>query len=271
MTIHSTSRDAQRTASIAQIVTATAEVLGQEITATAAEMIATDLSEYQDQQIADGLKACRRELTGRLTLAAIIERIQRTDGHPEPSEAWAIALQASDESRTVVMTEQIQKAFYSAQPILDNGDAIGARMAFIDAYRRMTDEARQNRTQPQWSVSLGWDPEGREVAVKRAMTAGYISMEHGETLLLQRQPLEPDSIGYAVAGLITGRSSGVRLSNAESRQKLAELRAMIKQNEEKRNAEEKHAREAEVADLNARRAEALKALSEMPERVRVTV
>lgn len=281
MTIHSTSRNAQRTASIAQIVTATAEVLGQEITATAAEMIATDLAEYQDQQIADGLKACRRELTGRLTLAAVIERIQRTDGHPEPNEAWAIALQANDESRTVVMTEQMQKALHAAQPILDNGDAIGARMAFIDAYRRWIDEARQQRLQPQWAVSLGWDPAGREEAINRAMEAGYISIEQGEKLLLQHQPVEQGSIGYAVAGLITGRSSGVRLSNAESRQKLAELRAsmqklaelraMIKQNEEKRNAEEKHAREAKAADLNDRRAEALKALSELPERVRRTV
>lgn len=265
MTIHSTSRDAQRTASIAQIVTATAEVLGQEITATAAEMIATDLSEYQDQQIADGLKACRRELTGRLTLAAVIERIQRTDGHPEPSEAWAIALQASDESRTVVMTEQIQKAFYSAQPILDNGDAIGARMAFIDAYRRMTDEARQNRTQPQWSVSLGWDPEGRETAVKRAMTAGYISVEHGETLLLQHQPAGQDSIGYAVAGLITGRSSGVRLSNAESRQKLAELRASMQKNAAERLAKEEQEKEAQAKYLTEKRKSVERAITELQE------
>ena len=265
MTIHSTSRNAQRTASIAQIVTATAEVLGQEITATAAEMIATDLSEYQDTQIADALKACRRELTGRLTLAAIIERIQRTDGHPEPSEAWAIALQANDESRTVVMTEQIQKAFYSAQPILDNGDAVGARMAFIDAYRRMTDEARQNRAQPQWSVSLGWDPEGREIAVKRAMTAGYISVEHGETLLLQHQPADPDSIGYAIAGLITGRSSSTQLSNADSRQKIAELRAAMKENAAKNHAKKealKQAQERLIAERRSAVEHAMAALDE---------
>src|SRR5690606_24450290 len=82
MTTRSTHADANRTASIAQIVAATAEVLGQEITATAAEMIATDLVEYPDQMIADALKACRRELTGKLTLAAILDRAHAADGRP---------------------------------------------------------------------------------------------------------------------------------------------------------------------------------------------
>ena len=272
MTIHSTSRDAQRTASIAQIVTATAEVLGQEITAAAAEMIATDLAEYQDQQIADGLKACRRELTGRLTLAAIIDRIQRTDGHPEPNEAWAIALQASDERRTVVITEQIQSALRAAQPILDNGDAIGGRMAFIEAYRRTVESARQSRQSPVWHVSVGWDVEDRADAVTRAVETGRITQDLGEALLLQHRPvvINQDSVGFAVAGLLSGKTTA-RLGNEESRKRLAELRAVLDENKAKREEAKEREKQAEIADLSERRAAAVKALAELPERIRRTV
>lgn len=263
MTIHSTSRDAQRTASIAQIVTATAEVLGQEITATAAEMIATDLAEYPDQQIADGLKACRRELTGRLTLAAIIDRIQRTDGHPEPSEAWAIALQASDESRTVVMTEQIQKALHAAQSILDSGDAIGARMAFIDAYRRLVDAARQSRQSPLWQVSLGWDAQSRKEAINRAVQAGYITSAKANVLLLQCESWQGEPTGNAIAGLITGKNSDAQINDDKARRKIAELREFIKLNNKKIHEEREQRRKAQAADLVARREAAAHALEEL--------
>ncbi len=272
MTIHSTSRNAQRTASIAQIVTATAEVLGQEITATAAEMIATDLAEYQDQQIADGLKACRRELTGRLTLAAIIERIQRTDGHPEPNEAWSVALQASDERRTVIMTKQIQNALMAAQPIIDTGDAVGARMAFLDAYRRLIAEARDQCKETVWHVSLGWDVQDRAVAISRAMEMGRIDQDHGESLLLLHKPVEAgqDSVGLAVAGLITGKVSA-QPSNEESRRRIAELRAAMQEKSARRHEEKERAKKAQIDDLSERRAAVAKALSEMPERIRMTV
>lgn len=272
MTIHSTSRNAQRTASIAQIVTATAEVLGQEITATAAEMIATDLAEYPDQQIADGLKACRRELTGRLTLAAIIDRIQRTDGHLEPNEAWAVALQASDERSTVIMTEQIQKALMAAKPIIDSGDAVGARMAFLDAYRRLTAEAREQRKETVWHVSLGWDVQDRAVAISRAVEMGRIGQDQGESLLLQHKQPESsqDSVGLAVAGLITGKVS-TRPSNDESRRRIAELRAAMQEKSARQQEAKERAKKEQIDELSERRAAAARAISEMPERIRRTV
>ncbi len=274
MTIHSTSRDAQRTASIAQIVTATAEVLGQEITAAAAEMIATDLAEYQDQQIADGLKACRRELTGRLTLAAIIERIQRVDGHPEPNEAWAIALQASDERCTVVITEQIQSALRAAQPIIDNGDAIGGRMAFIEAYRRTVEATRQSRQSPEWYVSVGWDAADRADAIKRAVESGRVSRDRGEALLLEHKPaaINHDSAGFFIAGLISGKGKATKPPrDAESRKRIAELRASLDEAKVKREEAKEREKQAEIADLSERRAAAVKALAELPERIRRTV
>jgi hypothetical protein len=62
-------------------ITATAEVLGQTITSEAAEMMADDLADYPAEAVAGALKACRRELTGKLTLAAILQRVQAGTRH----------------------------------------------------------------------------------------------------------------------------------------------------------------------------------------------
>lgn len=264
MTTRSTSAD--RLAGIAQIITATAEVLGHEITPAAVEMMALDLAEYPDQQIADGLKACRRELTGRLTLAAIIDRIQRTDGHPEPNEAWAIALQASDERSTVVMTEQMQKALIASQPIIDSGDAVGARMAFLDAYRRLVAEARDKRRETVWFASLGWDVQGRAAAISRAMEMGRIGKEQGDRLLLQHKMPEAsqDSAGFAVAGLIAGKPSA-QPSNEESRKRIAELRAVMQKNAAERLAKEEQEKEAQAKYLAEKRESVKRAITELQE------
>src|SRR5699024_2343523 len=174
-----------RIADIADIVVATAEVLGQEITVMAAEMMAHDLAEYSDAEISEALRLCRRELTGRLTLAAIIERINRSDGHLGANEAWAIALQASDESATVVTTEQITSAMAAAKPILDNGDEVGARMAFIEAYKRHVDKARQQGQAAEWYPSLGWDAEKRKEVIEKAITDGLLQQSDVQNLALE--------------------------------------------------------------------------------------
>lgn len=182
MTTRSTN---DRIADIGEIVVATAEVLGQEITLMAAEMMAHDLAEYSDDEISEGLRLCRRELTGRLTLASIIERINRNDGHLGANEAWAIALQASDESATVVITEQITNAVAAAKPILDNGDEVGARMAFIEAYKRYVDKARQQGQAAEWYPSLGWDTEKRKEVIEKAITDGLLQQRDVQNLALE--------------------------------------------------------------------------------------
>ena len=49
-----------------------------------------------------------------------------------------IALLSSDESDTVVMTDEIQLALGAARPVLDLGDKVGARMAFISAPSKLS-------------------------------------------------------------------------------------------------------------------------------------
>lgn len=185
-------------------ITATAEVLGQTITSEAAEMMADDLADYPAEAVAGALKACRRELTGKLTLAAILQRVQAADGRPGKDEAWAIAMTTNDEFETVVLTDEIQLALAAAKPVLDAGDKIGARMAFISAYERFVGQAREDAKPVNWHVSVGFDANRRIQAVTKAMELKRIPREHGQKYLadLSIGPVTED--GRAIAGLLTG-------------------------------------------------------------------
>ena len=105
---------------------------------------------------------------------AQLERLTPSDGHPGPEEAWAIAVQSADERDTVVWTHEIAQAWFSAKPVFDLGDEVGARMAFREAYARLLAESRRNNAKAMWEVSAGFDPERRRVAVQRAVSMGFL-------------------------------------------------------------------------------------------------
>lgn len=159
---------------VLELVYATAEVLGQEIRPTAAVLITDDLSGYPFAEIRRALARCRAELHGKLTLAAIIDRLPSANTHLLPNEAWALALRSTDESETVVWTPEIARAFGVAKPVLSGGDRIGARMAFLAAYEREAETAKAEGRQPVWQVSLGHDPQRRELVLQEAVDAGKL-------------------------------------------------------------------------------------------------
>lgn len=120
--------------------------------------------------------------------ADIIRTIQEVNGTPESqwlsaNEAWAIALPAVDEAATVVWTQEMAKAWAVAKPILDAGDKIGARMAFIPAYERFVDQAKRESRTPHYEISAGWDANMRELAVQNAVTAGLLPPPPQQTAL----------------------------------------------------------------------------------------
>lgn len=194
-------------AQLAAAIVATAETLGQAISAAAAEMMADDLAGYDQAPIAEALRACRRELTGKLTLAAILQRIQGADGRPEPNEAWAIALESFDEASTVLVTPEIQQAAAAALPIFLARDKVGARMAFIAAYERVVRAARAAGQPLSWSLSLGHDPQGRVLAIQEAQRLGRLLAPTAALLLAQHSPEPVTTDGHAIAGLLTGNGA----------------------------------------------------------------
>jgi hypothetical protein len=99
------------------------------------------------------------------------------DTRPAADEAWAIALRATDEARTVVWTEEIAQAWAVALPVLGARDQVGARLAFREAYERLVADARAARAPARWFASLGWDEQQRAQAIGQAVQLGYLPRE----------------------------------------------------------------------------------------------
>lgn len=244
---------------------ATAEVMGQQLTQGAALLMVEDLREHSEDALSAALRACRRE-GGRLTVAAILKHAQVADGHPGKDEAWSIALSASDESETVVMTAEIRQAMVASGPVLEAGDKVGARMAFMSAYERLVAAARASALPAIWEVSLGYDPARRVIAIESAVRSKLITQEAGAKHLAHLRIAPPTEDGHAIAGLLTGE---VRpKASPKTREKLAEVRCILKAAQAKKDRERakedqrrrietylrKRQTRAAVAQLNIKRA-----------------
>ena len=155
-----------------------AELTGTELSKAAARVMAEDLSVYPLVQVTGALTKCRKELRGRMTLAAVIERLD--DGRPGVEEAWAMI--PNGEGDTVVWTEEMAEAFGVAVKLLDE-DSIAARMAFKETYLKIVSRARDEGKPVQWQVSLGHDKSGREGPVLEAVRLGRLTTERAQKLL----------------------------------------------------------------------------------------
>lgn len=203
-------------------------ITGSEMSVIALDAMVEDLAHYGLDAVLQALTRCRRECKGRLSLAEIIERVECADGRPGADEAWMTALQAQDESATVVWTDETRAAFEIARPALEINDKTGARMAFRDAYQRLVDDARKSNAPASWSASLGWDAETRRTVLESAVQCGRLPPSQAAGLL----PPPPEPHGAARATLQLAAVDGVLIApevtdREHARQKLAELRAML--------------------------------------------
>lgn len=253
----------EQVAKLALAIVATAEVLGQSITADAAELMADDLADYPAQAVGAALKACRKELTGKLTLASILQRVQAADGRPGKDEAWSIALSASDEYETVAMTEEIRLAMNASNPILNAGDKVGARMAFLSAYERLVQQARTEAKPAKWSLSIGFDPQRRLEAVAQAERMGRITPAIAQEQRLSLGYDAPSENGKAIAGLITGT---VAKPTEDVRQRLAALRDSLQADKREKEQRRRESVIRATEDLDSRRKRALAALKRAQEK-----
>lgn len=207
---------------ITRALAVTAELTGTELSAISLKAMEAELSQYPLRAVLDALNRCRRELTGRLTLAAVLERINAIDGRPTANEAWAVALRGFDEAQTIITNEEINEAIQAARPILDAGDEVGARMAFRDAYERIVSINRTNGVLPKWYPSLGSDKRLREMVIADAADKGLVDGAH----YLQMLPQRTSGDGAGVVALLENKSLPSDLS-PKARQKLTEIKAMF--------------------------------------------
>lgn len=162
---------------IARALVVTAEVMGHELSTAAAEVMARELAQHDESAVATALRRCQRELTGKLSLARILERLPGQ--HISADEAWALCPRSEDD--TVVWTDQIAVSYAAASPLLDEGDQVAARMAFKGAYERALADA--NGEPPKWWASLGHKTDGRASPVTDAVRLGRLTAERAEQLV----------------------------------------------------------------------------------------
>lgn len=160
---------------VAENIQITAEVCGNPLSPQAVVMMVQDLKKYNEADVLSALAKCRRTLKGRLTLASIIENIQAD--LPSADELFTqIAEYCLDESRTFILPELAFKALESTNggiyQALHAGDRIGARMAFKNAYDRLSNEHAGPMA---YSVRIGTDKQQARIAINQAKTRGLIN------------------------------------------------------------------------------------------------
>lgn len=213
---------------ILQAIMVTAELTGAELSPAAQAVMVDDLMAYPLPAVLSALTRCRRELTGRLTLAAVIDRLADADGRPGAEEAWGlVAAVLADERESVVWTDEMAEASNAATGLLETGDKVGARMAFRERYTALVSDAREAGRAVRWSVSGGTDAGRRAAVILKAVQDGRLHSGAAQAmlpseateerhLLLTGHGMTPQErlIGrkhtQKLLGLLAGKSAGRR-------------------------------------------------------------
>lgn len=170
----------QKELAIIQALTVCAELTGTQLSEAAFDVMVDDLMAYEAQSVLAALNRCRRELTGRLTLAAVLQRLDT--GLPSADEAFGMLVEGwRNEALTVVVPAiAMRAAGNGAQELYFCGDKTGARMAFKGAYERLAADVQGKAA---WFVSAGNDRDQRSAAVMAAVKAGRLEQQQAAAYL----------------------------------------------------------------------------------------
>lgn len=201
---------------IMQAIAVTAELTGTQLSDNAMAVMAEDLLAYPLDKVLIAFERCRRELKGKLTLAAILERID--DGWQSAEEAFnALVSGWENDSISILTTHTAMQAAQSATALFNAGDKYRAGMAFKTAYERMVSEKKAKGIQPDWYVSAGVDKEQLAHVVKEATMNGHITQDYALTLL----PASQERIDIETGNLLTNEQ------RAAGKEKLGNLINLI--------------------------------------------
>ena len=173
----------------ADLLTATMQVYGTPLSVQAIGIWWSSLEGYSIEQVRAAFSAHVKDpATGKFSPkpADLIGKIQAFDGRPGAEEAWAMVANAiGDERASVVLTEEMHKAFFVADALAD--DRVAARMAFKEAYTRAIADSRATCVPVKWVHILGHDAAGRETALLEALEKGRLTAQHVAGLLPHRE------------------------------------------------------------------------------------
>jgi hypothetical protein len=168
--------------SLIEALAATAEIMQAEVSPVGLVVMAEDLQAYDQNLVMQAISRFRKE-SSKFSLNGIIQQIEKINPNRRISadEAWAIY--PHDEATSAVITNEMAEAMQVAYPLLQEGDKVGARMAFKNSYERITENNKANGLEPKWFPSLGSDPSGRELVITEAVRLGRLPQSTIQTLL----------------------------------------------------------------------------------------
>lgn len=169
------------------IITSCAVIYRQETKTEVLDLFWMLLNEYSMDDVSKAFKDYMRTEKFMPTPADIIERIPNTKRHPDKNEAWALCSRLGSEEDTAIITGQMCEAWSIAYPVYESGDKTGARMAFIEAYERLTAFNPEIR----WEVQGGTNKSLKQLRVEEAVKLGRIGKAH-----LQVHQHSEQSIGF---------------------------------------------------------------------------
>jgi len=209
-------------------------IYDKEITPTIKRLYWEDLGEMPIELVEAAIQSHRRDPDrGRYfpKPADIIAKMPM-QSDPTANEAWGLCMTSFDEEESVCISDAIFDARLAAAPMWNDGDKIGARMAFKDAYERAMAVRKAKGERPMWSLSVGHDPQRRIEATKAAVKAGLLSHEAAKNYLPAPE-ITPD--GSAIAGLLTGKD--VPEASEDVRSRIKALLAAINPTEDVNKSE----------------------------------
>lgn len=196
-----------------KLLAATMDVYGRPITTAFVDIFFSALTAYDMPTVREALSRHIQDPDGGRFApkpADLIRQIQNgkaADGRPGREEAWAIAQLAADESRTVILSDEIIGALEVARPLLEARDKVAARLAFTEAYDRLVSERRAAAEHLAWHVSLGTDKNGRVHAIEQAKIMGRLPAPTADLMIADMRETPISADGLAIAGLLGGPSA----------------------------------------------------------------
>lgn len=146
-----------------------------------------DLEPYPLEALRQAFVQHRRTSEKPPTPAAILAYLPDLLGHPSPEEAWNRLPKTEHDAGYV--TNQMMQAMGACGDSIERGDMIGARMAFLEAYRRAVAEARAlgQKAQIFYSGATGGDFERRRMMQEKhtleAAERGWLSHDRAQEIL----------------------------------------------------------------------------------------
>lgn len=176
-----------------------------------------ELSGFPFPAVRAAIEAALRQ-RGGFDMARVHEHLAKLDGRPDADAAWLIAAGLEQPWRTVILTTEIQAAWYEACAPLMATHPQGARWAFRANYEARVSAARAARQPPVWLPRIGTDRLAAVQAIDEAKARGRLP----DTYATPALPTDPTSEEQA-------RRLGVqpRERTRDGMEALARARAML--------------------------------------------